>query len=112
MFGYLVFLGKSLISWKTKKQPIVARSFAEAEDCVVAVTTCEWKWLKSLLYSHGILHPKPIQLFCDSQSTTHIAKIPILHDCMEHIEVDCHFVHDDCQLDLQYYGSSIDRYFD
>ena len=39
--SYLAFLGRSLIYWKTKKQPIVARSSAEAEYIVMAITTCE-----------------------------------------------------------------------
>lgn len=39
--GYLTMLGSSPISWKTKKQPIVSRSSAEAEYHSLAALTSE-----------------------------------------------------------------------
>lgn len=49
--GWMVFLGGSPISWKTKKQPTMARSSAEVEYRSLAALVCE---LKGLLTTLGV----------------------------------------------------------
>lgn len=97
--GWLVMLGHSPISWKTKKQHTVSRSSAEAEYRSMATTTCELKWLKGLLMSLGVHHTTPMRLYCDSHAALHLAANPVFHERTKHIEVDCHFVRDEIQND-------------
>lgn len=93
--GWIVFLGHSPISWKTKTQHTVARSSAEAEYRSMASTTCKLKWIKGVLSSLRVTHSMPIQLYCDSQAALHIAKNSIFHEHTKHIDVDCHFIRDE-----------------
>ncbi|CAN1165361.1 Retrovirus-related Pol polyprotein from transposon TNT 1-94 [Linum perenne] len=95
--GFCLFIGKSLVSWKTKKQSTVSRSSSEAEYRALAQICCEVQWMKSLLEDFGVTQEKPIQLYCDNQSAIHIARNPVFHERTKHIEIDCHVVRERLQ---------------
>ena len=86
--GYCVFIGGNLISWKSKKQHVAARSSAEVEYRVMALTTCELIWLRHLLQELRFGKDEQMKLICDNQATLHIASNPVFHERAKHIEVD------------------------
>ena len=90
--GYCTFLGGNLISWRSKKQSVVARSSAEAEFRAMAAGVCELLWVKIILEDLRIQWSKPMKLYCDNKSAISIAHNPVQHDRTKHIEIDRHFI--------------------
>ena len=90
--SFCIKLGESPISWKSKKQSVVARSTAEAEHRAIASVTCEVTWLLSLFKDLGLSGLAPAQLKCENHVALHIAANPVFHEHSKHIEVDGHFM--------------------
>lgn len=84
MTGYCVFLGDSLIAWKSKRQFVVSLSSSEAEYR----TAAEIIWLGWLLSDLNIAVSYCIPLHWDNKSAVHIAKNEVFHEHINHIEVD------------------------
>ena len=90
--GYCTFLGGNLVTWRSKKQNVVARSSAEAEFRAMAQGVCELLWLKIILRDMRIKLEGPMRLYCDNKSAISIAHNPVQHDRTKHIEIDRHFI--------------------
>ncbi|XP_047148460.1 uncharacterized mitochondrial protein AtMg00810-like [Vigna umbellata] len=98
--GFCVFLGSSLISWKSKKQSTVSRSSTEAEYRALAATVCEIQWLHYLLQDLQVRETGTPALYCDNKSARHIAHNQSFHERTKHIELDCHVVREKLQANL------------
>nr|XP_016478603.1 PREDICTED: uncharacterized mitochondrial protein AtMg00810-like [Nicotiana tabacum] len=90
--GYIILLGDSPVSWKSKKQETVSLSSAEAEYRSLQKVVGELTWLCRLLEELTVPFPKPVTIFCDIQSALHIARNHVFYERTKRIEVDCHFL--------------------
>ena len=90
--GYFTFVEGNLITWKSKKQKVVARSSAEAEFRGMAHGVCKLLWIRNILRDLGIEYATPMNLYCDNKAAIQIAQNPVQHDRTKHVEVDRHFI--------------------
>nr|ABA93730.1 retrotransposon protein, putative, unclassified [Oryza sativa Japonica Group] len=90
--GYCVFVGGNLVSWRSKKQAVVARSTAEAEYRAMALSLSEMLWMRSLLTELRVLRSDTVMLHCDNKSAISIANNPVQHDRTKHVEIDRFFI--------------------
>jgi hypothetical protein len=107
---YCVFLGGSLIAWKTKKQVAVSRSSAEAELRAMALVTAEVTWLRWLLEDFGVSISMSTSLLSDSTGVISIARDLIKHKLTKHVDIDAHFTRSHVQdgvVALQYVPSEL-----
>ena len=93
----MFLLEEILLSWKSKKQAVVARSSAEAEYRAMALATCELIWLKQLIQELKFADISQMKLLCDNQAALHISSNPVFHERTKHIEIDCHFIREKIQ---------------
>ena len=89
---YCTFLRGNLVTWRSKKQNVVARSSAEAEFQAMALRICELLWTKIILDNLKIEWNGPMKLYYDNKSTINIAHNPVQHDRTKHVEVGRHFI--------------------
>ncbi|KAH9763108.1 protein kinase domain-containing protein [Citrus sinensis] len=89
---YCTFVWGNLVTWRSKKQNVVARSTAEAEFRAMAHGLCEVLWLKQVLEDLRRPIVLPIRLYCDNKAAISIAHNPVQHDRTKHVEIDRHFI--------------------
>ena len=68
------------MTWRSKKQSIVARSSAKAEFKAMAHGICEGIWLQRILKELGIISNSTMTILCDNMAAISIAKNPSQHD--------------------------------
>ncbi|RVW48509.1 Retrovirus-related Pol polyprotein from transposon RE1 [Vitis vinifera] len=90
--GYCSYVWGNLVTWRSKKQSVVARSNAEAEFRAIAHGICEGMWLQRILKELEIISNSTMTVLCDNKATISIAKNPVQHDRTKHVEIDRHFI--------------------
>jgi uncharacterized membrane protein len=91
--GTYQLLGRSLISWSSKKQNSVALSTAEAEYISAGSCCTQLLWMKATLNDFGIKF-KNVPLFCDNESVIKMTQNPVQHSRTKHIDIRHHFIRD------------------
>ncbi|GJV18967.1 ribonuclease H-like domain-containing protein [Tanacetum coccineum] len=90
--GYCVFLNKSLVSWKSKKQNNLFKSSTEAKYRALASVTSEVIWILKILKDLQIEKLLPVSLHCDSNLAIKITVNLVFHERTKHLEINLHFV--------------------
>ncbi|CAN0843508.1 Retrovirus-related Pol polyprotein from transposon RE1 [Linum grandiflorum] len=90
--AYCSYVWGNLVTRRSKKQAVVARSSAEAEYRAIAEGNCEGVWLKRVLRELKMEETGSVTLLCDSRAALSIVKNPVHHDRTKHVELDRHFI--------------------
>ncbi|KAF2354098.1 hypothetical protein FHG87_015148 [Trinorchestia longiramus] len=81
----------SLISWKSKKQNIVALSSCEAEYIALTYAVQEGIFLEQLLCDMDG-YDEPVGIFVDNRGAIDLAKNLVHHQRSKHIDIRYHFI--------------------
>ena len=98
--GYFTFVGGNLVTWRSKKQLVIARSSAKAEYMGMPFRVCELLWLRNLLIELGVDSQEAMKLYCDNTSAIEIAHNPVQHDRTKHVEIDRHFIKEKLEAEI------------
>jgi hypothetical protein len=91
--GTFQFLGRSLVSWASKKQNSVALSTTEVEYIAAGHCCAQLLWMRQTLRDNGYKLRK-VPLLCDNESAIRMADNPIEHSRTKHIDIRYHFLRD------------------
>ena len=87
-----IFGNGTLLSWKSKMQPTVAKSSMEAEYMALCFGTCEILGLNMTVTKLGYAKQKPISVYEDNQSAIYFSRNNTDNAKTKHIDVIYHFV--------------------
>lgn len=90
--GFIIMLGNSVISAKSKRQETPAKSTTDAEYMSLCAAISEVLYLLPLIEEMGYKQELPINVFEDNQSCIAIAKNPVNNVRSKHIAVKYHFI--------------------
>ena len=106
--GYCTFLRGNLVTWKSKKNTVVARLVLRLSTglwLLPRVSSCgSIICLEELRFEVNVMY-----MDCDNQATFHIVSNPVFYDRTKHIEVDCYLVREQIEKGIYCYSICIHR---
>jgi hypothetical protein len=91
-FGFAIYVGTNLISWKSKLHPCIALSTAESEY-IAATEVCKVVvWLRNILDELKISQRGPTLIYEDNQACIQMASQRMVTGRNKHIQLKQHFV--------------------
>ena len=96
-YGFAIFFGKALISWKSKLGPGVKLSTAEAEYICALHASKEIMWIKNMLKELYLGDDKPVTIHEDNQACIHMAQNPIVSGRNKHMSTKMHYLRERIQ---------------
>jgi len=94
--GTCHFIGKSLVSWFSKKQNCVSLSTCEAEYISAALACTQVLYMQQTLQDFDI-HLSNSIIYCDNTSAINLSKNPVNHSRTKHIDIRHHFLRDNIE---------------
>ncbi|GKD62375.1 hypothetical protein Tco_1299884 [Tanacetum coccineum] len=91
--GGCQFLGLRLISWKCKKQTVVANSTTEAEYIAAFHCCGQVLWIQNQMLDYGYNFMQT-KIHVDNESAICVVKNPVYHSKTKHIEIRHYFIRD------------------
>lgn len=85
-----LFLGKSLVSWTSKKQDAISLSTTKFEYIVAASNYTQVIWMKQMMKDIRVVYNEPTVIYCDNYSAINISKNPMFHSKTKHILINFH----------------------
>lgn len=89
--GFTYFLGKNLISWRSKKISAIILSSTESEYRAYLSAAQESKWIRKMLEDTYKIQTYSI-LFSDNQGAIKLASNPVFHSRTKHIDVHYNYI--------------------
>ena len=90
--GYCTYIWGNLVTWRSKKQSVVARSSVEAEFRAIALGICERLWLKRAMEELKISIEFLMKSICDDQVAINISYNLVHHYRTKYVEIYRHFI--------------------
>lgn len=99
-FGYCAYVWGNLVTYRSKKQSVVARISADAEYISMALGIYVVMWLEGQLEELRMPMNLLMRLYCDDKAVINIANNSIQRDRAKHVEVDRHFIKEKLECEL------------